>query len=454
MEFCRHYAPNTFDKHWDKFFIVGCMLINQAARVSLADIYNTPCNMFLALLGKPGSGKTTIMNAIQAAIANTYIKEIPTGSAEAIEEMILNIRYGILFWDEAGELASKSSGYLDRVKYVLNKAYYLDSIMRHKTTKASVFIKAKDYYVSAVFGALIEQWKSLVSNWLGGFERRVLPLKFKKARKPFDPRPEPSQKAIDHLISLQEWINALYDANVGFQVDLGDMTFLQETYEQYDVPEEYETQVEEYTYFTLAAVLVNDILAEIGKDGLSQVTSPLSQRLSSNLVTICDVCDIYNVTYCDVVMRLGRRDDIDVTYHKLSYDILVTIIKNVLSLPAIEEDEMFRLVEKIKRARQQNVLYMPMRDFVRKILGTRNADYYRPRVQALMDAEYINIIQDGRTKFVILDPQARVCGNCRKFHTKECHIDVGEDRFLVEIDEEACQYFEPRVSGDAIKSQN
>jgi hypothetical protein len=61
-----------------------------------------------------------------------------------------------------------------------------------------------------------------------------------------------------------------------------------------------------------------------------------------------------------------------------------------------------------------------MRDFVREILGTRNASWYRPRIEALAEAEVIRIVEHMKKKIVILDPEAKICANCAKWNSLPC----------------------------------
>jgi hypothetical protein len=61
-----------------------------------------------------------------------------------------------------------------------------------------------------------------------------------------------------------------------------------------------------------------------------------------------------------------------------------------------------------------------MRDFVRDVLGMRDAQWYRPRVEALAEAEVIRIVEHGKKKIVILDPEAKICGNCARWDGLPC----------------------------------
>jgi len=119
-----------------------------------------PANFFIALVGKPASGKGRVLDCLRSIIDATWIREIPTGSAEAIELSIQDRTFGYLIWDEMGEVAEKSGDYLHRIKYLLNKAYYLDRITRYKTTKKSVDIPANSYYINVIFAGLEEDWMS------------------------------------------------------------------------------------------------------------------------------------------------------------------------------------------------------------------------------------------------------------------------------------------------------
>ena len=430
LKLCKYsLTPRTYEMNVEKLLLAGCLLVNQAAHVFVNDAFKTPANMFIALLGKPGCGKTTIMNLMRLVCDAANIYEIPTGSPEAMEEAIEEYRDGIIFWDEAGELVEKGSDYLQRVRYLLNKLYYLNGITRKKTTRKSVEIKPRSYYVSAVLGAIEDDWNRLISHWKGGFERRFLPLRLKKGRRMFE-REAPRSEAVEAVKNLSGWFKPV--RNSVFAVDFTDiMPVLKEVGGKLNVPEEYETAVEEYSLFVLSAILVSNVLAEAGRgeDFRRKIRSHghYSPRGTINsFVTHSDYNDLYIVTYSDHVTKIfdGKLGEHMVTIPVVT---LVTIVTRLVAScftdvnVEIRESKVLEILDRIRSRVEKGVKIVSHKTFVREIIRIGNANIYRGYVKFLEDAGYIRVLHGKRGKKVILDLNAKICGNCALFGSSLCH---------------------------------
>ncbi len=423
-------SSRVYESNAEKILLLGCQLLNQAAHLFIGDAYRTPANMFTAIVSRSGAGKSTVMRIMREICYQTpHINVISRGSPEGIEEDIEDLRRGIIFWDEAGELIEKGADYMQRVRNVLNQAYYLDAIERRKTTKRSVCVKARSYYVSAVFAALPEEWSTLVEKWRGGFERRVLPLRLKKMRRMYD-REGLKPEIADIIHSLIEWLAPLKDK--AFVIDWEAIKpFLEEAARKYDIPEEHEVAIEEYTMFVFSSIILSKVLARIGKENLSAGNVTLSHvpnDIRSLVCDIDDICDIYIVTHCDIVTLFadenGDRSFVTKALVTLS-DIVTRWVLNCFAGSAatqVSDEVVARILERIAALRERGVAYMSYREFVRKILRTGNAKIYRGYLEFLEDAGEIKILSMPRTrgKVVIVDPNAKICGNCALFK-RACH---------------------------------
>jgi hypothetical protein len=192
----------------------------------------------------------------------------------------------------------------------------------------------------------------------------------------------------------------------------------------------------------VAEYLTKIVVAEIVNIALEEIVSQISQTSQTShkshghmktsqtiFVTLCDyICDnMGRIVTCDGnknsvrFVSVASQDDVEkiVTQLVLKYDILDNLIKNITGWQPVEEAEMEMLIRRVMKARAEKIA-MPMKEFVRDILGTRNAYWYRPRVEALAEAEVIRIVEHMRRKIVILDPEAKICGNCAKWNGLPC----------------------------------
>jgi len=432
-EYCKVTIPRIYKNNKFAARVLGCMVLNTAARAYAYFSQSLPGNMFIALIGEPGGGKTRLMDCAEAAVLGTHVSVLGPATPEALLESLARERQAILFWDEFGEVVKKAKGdYMSTFSEKMNKAYYLKDLGMRRTSKPSITLSMRSYYLSAVVTCVPEQWKEAETQFYGGFERRWLPLRIGGELPLFD-FGSVNPEGAEILAELHSILSQL--KGVAVAVDgLSSLGKYEQEIKKRVPDREKQIAIAEYLTKIVTAELVNLALEEIVSQ-MSQV-SQASHKSHGHMktsqtifVTFCDyICDnMGRIVTCDgdknsvSYVSVSSQDDVEriVTELVLKYDILDNLIRNVAGWQPVEEAEMEMLVRRVMKARMEKKA-MPMRDFVREILGTRNASWYRPRIEALAEAEVIRIVEHMKKKIVILDPEAKICGNCAKWDGLPC----------------------------------
>jgi hypothetical protein len=112
--------------------------------------------------------------------------------------------------------------------------------------------------------------------------------------------------------------------------------------------------------------------------------------------------------------ELKLTDYLPPSFPYVTYRQLVNAVKPVDVAPdSITHSNVERIRQWLEAG---NRVVVSKWEFVRKILHTGNPQFYTTVIQILQDAGYIRLI-DGinrgrKVTYVILDPKARICGNC------------------------------------------
>lgn len=455
--FCELTVPEIYKNNRFAIRTLGCMVLNTAARVWIKKARSLPGNMFIALLGTPRTGKSSLMSCVKATIIDSHIAIYPRSTPEALAESVNKERVGILFWDEFEEVYKKSKEYMNTFSNLINQMYYLEDVSFYRTTKPKINLQARSYYFSALVACLPQQWKAIESSFMGGFERRWLTLNI-KGKLPLFWNTEPTEEAAKILAKLTAYLKEL--ENKVIIVESVDLSKYEAEIEKRISDPLKQSVVAEYLEKIVAAEIVNSVLDDIVQGTVTQseeiVITPQSSQTSHTSQAshkTSQISRFVHVTLCDVICdNMGRFVTCDENKNSpdfflvrhisdlfplvtnfaehlcteivLKYDILNNLVWNVAGVKPVEEIEMAYLIEKINNARKEHVA-VTMKDFVWNILGTRNAQWYKPRVEALIEAEVIRVIEYRNKKIVILDPYAPICGNCRKWDGLPCDASKG-----------------------------
>jgi hypothetical protein len=133
--FCELTVPSIYKNNRFATRALGCMILNTAAKVWIRKSRSLPGNMFIALLGAPRSGKTSLMNCAKVTILGSHVSIHPRSTPEALMESVSKDRVGILFWDEFEEVYKKSKEYMNTFSNLINQMYYLEDVSFYRTTK-------------------------------------------------------------------------------------------------------------------------------------------------------------------------------------------------------------------------------------------------------------------------------------------------------------------------------
>jgi hypothetical protein len=298
--------------------------------------------------------------------------------------------------------------------------YYLDTSTFMRTTRDPVVLRRGEYYLSVVFAGLPEQWKAIESAFLGGFERRFLTLKI-RGKLPLYKQPRLSDKAAGLLVDLQAFIRCLNEYY--FIFDPPDLTEFTDIVEREVWDELKQSVVQDYSYKLWVAEQLNRLPF---RELVSSVSQSISESVNLPMIlhdTIDDTCDT-NMMVIPNKNPLRFSNDSIIESMILNTTIIKPLISSVTGLKTVEEPEMAELIRRIEVKVSKGIILMPFMEFVTEILGTRNADWYRPRIKALEDAGKIKLIQISRKRIVVLDTTSEICYNCR--HWDECSKDHRE----------------------------
>jgi len=401
----------------EAFFFAGCQLLAQAGKLFVQRSKPMPCNFFLSIVGKPASGKSRVIDCLRDVIDQTWIYELPTGSVESIEENLDIWRFSYLIWDEMGELGEKSQSYLDRVKYLLNKAYYLDRITRGRTTKKTVAISRKSYYLSVILAGLPEDWKKIEAKFLGGFERRFLPITIHRARLPFEPDEPQSEEALGHQAKLVQLINWMEDK--AFLVNADNLSHFQKS--TLKVNERYWSLIEEYAYKLNAVLKLNYITAIVEQMGDLDVSTyqKFLEPLPDSTLIHSDTIDTFKIQFDTLIQNKNSPSSFWINVPNVSMldDTLHFVVRSLQGIIDIADEVLNRCIQRINDfVSEKGRIVVRKREFVHEILKISNADYYKKVVTALEDMERVRtVILSNKKHYVVLDPKARICFNCSEF---------------------------------------
>jgi len=417
MKYCHGTYPKIVEKNFEAFFFAGCQLLAHAGKLFVQRSKPMPCNFFLVILGKPAAGKGRIIDCLKDVIGQTWIQELVTGSVESIEESLDIWRFSYLIWDEMGELGERSQSYLDRIKYLLNKAYYLDRVTRGRTTKKTVDIPRRSYYLSVLLAGLPEDWKKIEAKFLGGFERRFLPVTIQRAKLPFEPDEPQSEEALGHLAKLIQMINWMEDK--AFLVEADDLSHFQEL--TLKVDERYWSMIEEYAYKIDAVLkfnLITKYLEQMG-DLAESMNHKFLEKDQNHSLIYDDSIDSYMIRIDSLIQDKNPQSSVldHESIESIRDDSLQFIIRSLHGFIDIADEVLNRCIQQIDNfISETGKRVVRKRKFTQDILKISNADYYKYIVTALEELEKIKtVILKKNKQFVVLDTNAKICFNCSEF---------------------------------------
>jgi hypothetical protein len=425
-EYCRlALGDKVYSNNRFAIRTLGCSILNTATMSFVYRARSLPGNMFLAFVGNPRAGKSSIAMCGKVAIMGTHVSMIDPSTPEALVEEVEARRLGYLFWDEFGEVVKKARDYMGTLSEKMNRMYYRDDVSMKRASKPSISLPMRSYYLSAAVTCVPEQWKEAETLFYGGFERRWLTLNV-RGKIPLFEDLEFNPEAAEQLAKIHRYLAAFKGWSIVVK-NLNLAKYAKHVEKRVD-DELKQGTVEEYVMKVLAAEVINSYFEDIIKIVSSQVSHVSHNPVTSqrSFVMVCDdICDTMGpLVICDKNKNSGgcvkyiTIDACDVCDELIvKYDIIDNIIYHVTGLEGPAEKEMAELVDKVSRSTKK---FMLLSEFVREVLKTRNANWYRPRIVALEEGGYIRVVEHSGRKIVILDPNAKICGNCAKWDGLPC----------------------------------
>jgi hypothetical protein len=175
LQLHRERTPELLEQQESEILWLGLLTI-AVNSTPVTIIRQVPqCNMFIGLVGEPGTGKTTEMNLIKS-----LCPQIPHGTPEAIAEWLQNNAGGIYCVDEIGGLIKnvRKQGYMTEWGYLLNSAYTgEDIILKRRKKDKEVLAFSGSYWFNCLFNGLEEDYSGIFTEYKA-LKRRLLPLRF------------------------------------------------------------------------------------------------------------------------------------------------------------------------------------------------------------------------------------------------------------------------------------
>lgn len=461
-EFCKN-NPNIAE-----IFSAAAVALTSKMWVEGTD--EVPGVFYIALIGEPRTGKTSFLRHYFRLFRGTGISQIPIGSPEAMLQAIDDIRHGYIWYDEVAHLAKLIDSYMGTLPTILNKAYYLDELSQIRTDKKrSVVVNAGSYFIHVYFAGTERDWVSIERKAPGGFVRRTLTI-FVDGIIPFFKKSHLSLSDEAKRYALEKALNRILEIlkNMTITVRLPEFPSLAERLMREYIDNEKKSMIEDYLYKVFAGLLVGHLITfDLDEDPDAWNVNEIIERMQRNGERYGVKVEYDNPSLPPVMVNIDARslavnaeaknpgakitDYLPPNFANYIYNILLDSTRRKVSAP---DDVILRNVEKINAWLEAGgSVVVSQRKFVREVLVLGNADQYKAVMTLLEDGGYIRTIDGvyrGRNvKYVILDPKARICGNCQYYRSlDECPrlkgvFDFKEAASKVPPWEGACKRFVP-----------
>ena len=468
-EYFKLSQPDFAENNKDILPIFTAAAVALATKMWIKRVDVMPGTFYIALLGEPGTGKTSFFRKYLRLFRHTEIEEINIGSPEAMLKDIKYIKHGYIWYDEVSHLAKLADSYMGTLFPLLNKAYYLDGLSQTRTdNKKSVVIEPESYFIHVYFGGVPADWAMIEKKAVGGFVRRTLVL-YVKGEIPYfneDALPPDEERRRAKLYNL---INAVFKAlqHIEIMIRISGLSALAEKLQREQIDREKKRMIEEYMYKVLAGRIVANIITfDVDEDPKLLTVKELVDRMKQNAerygiyfevgVATADKVDVF-ISYelhddddYNEKKDMKITDFVGVNFAALTYQQLINSIRPLVGAP---DQITMRNMEKIQQWLESGgKLIVSKREFLRKILHIGDPRNYLPVLQLLEDAGVIKIVDfiyRGRNvQYVVLDTKARICANCAHYRNpQECPLlegvfDFKEAAAKVPPWRAACEKFE------------
>jgi hypothetical protein len=417
VSFMKAMHPDVVEKDLEAVKLAGAVLLQHTAKAFYSDFGCPPATLYLALVGKPRTGKGAILRAVNATAQALGINVVGDATPEALAEELSESPNTIQVWEDVGYIVSRRQL---RDRYIgldklLNSLYYMSAVRHRRKQAKTVYLPERGYLFSFIWDTTPEEWGS-VEEILGGstgFARRVLPVRMSDARLPYFSYWRPNPEAAKHLAALRRAAEALRGAC--FFVDLsalkrsGLADELAERLEGLGLDEQGKSRVNDYVNKLAALSLVDSAIRVRWVGGVPEVTLDTSNIQGTfndvTLLTFITPITCYNL----VTSKGSRLEGSAITAYNL-------LTKHPMLLLADEDVQRYlEATVELLKARKA----VTKKEWWLSVMKGRKKRFVDEVLSTLAGLGVVIIRYAGRSTYLV-DPRSRVCGACEHYSTLQC----------------------------------
>jgi hypothetical protein len=401
--------------------LVGAALLAHVAKVFYNDFRLPPATLYLILVGKPRSGKGSILSAASAVATELGVNVVGDATPEALAQELEENWNTMQIWEDVGRsITEKGKDYYEGLHNLLNNLYFLSPVKQIRKQAKSVLLKARSYLFSFVWDTTPEEWGAVEEVLRGptGFTRRTLPVRMSDAELPYFKFWEPTPEAHRHLLALKLIAEELKDK--AFLVDLGalEASGLEERIRGLEVDRNARSRISDYVKKLTALALVDSVIRVIevrGRLGVKITPSPhvrlFKQPIENSLTLLTSITTIttYNLTITEPKAVIDRALT---TYNQ--------VVEGLGRFTLLADEEVQRYAELTKEFLRRRGSCTKKEWWLQVMKGKKKR--YVDEVQATLEGMgVVRAVVIGRTTHFV-NPELKVCGTCRHFMAPTCKL--------------------------------
>ena len=432
LEFVKLNHPDVATHNLTAVKLAGAMLLSNIAKIYINTYRQPPASWFLILVGKPRCGKGSIISCVRkvAATMRAAGVHIYTTGESTPEALLpyLNEKHNVIqCWEEVGGMlrrigrGKKIVEYYQGLDKILNNAYYASQIVHlRKDEKKYVEVEERSYFLSFIWDCTPDEYGELqrVLGGETGFSRRVLPVRMSDVELPYFSDFKYDPRSVEHLQAMVEIAKMLDEQCFYVDVDLG---FLEDKLRKLDCDRLTKSCIADYTRKLVAACLVDwmirpGIVATKNSEGY-EVMKVMKEIYGLHLSTLpSHNLTLPYITKHNLITLKSDKNSIIPQVILTSYNLITSLLTR---FQVLADEEVARYSEKTREYLDKKPC-ITKKEWVLKVLCGLPSRVYKPLMETLEDIGVIRVVRRKRGTY-ILDPNAKICGNCVLFDSSLCH---------------------------------
>ena len=454
MELAREAHPDVVEKDPEATKLIGALLLEHVAKVFYNDFGSPPATLFLVLVAKPRSGKGSLLRLADAVARRLGINVTGDVTPEALAEELSEHWNTIQIWEDMGKsLTRRGKEYYSGLDKLLNNLYYLSPVTQRRKQAKSIYLRPRSYLFSFAWDTTPEEWGA-VQEFLGGemgFARRVLPIRMSDEELPYfefkRPSAEEAEDAAKRLMAMELIAHKLKDAC--FLVDLSTLGRrdeeegeLERRIRRLEAERSEKSRISDYVKKLTALSIVDSMIRVREVGGRPEVEIDLSKAKEyrgHELLEAVELGEEERPRPVELeVYEVGPNDEREARMKALV--IFEQLVRRRMTLLA--DEDVHRYAELTKELLKRRTV-VSKRQWWFEVVKGKKKRVVDEVLATLEGLGIVNVRTVGKTVFII-DPSARICGNCGKFMTPLCKLNVDHEMVWQEtLMEEAEECFEP-----------